>query len=297
VSVVRFPLEPEKDNEDEAQIGATPVTLCIAGACQYRNKPMIVTCTDWKVSSSFGASETADKLRWLKPPNWIALTAGGAASADALVRAYRAGLKDKPITEDNATQLFNEVAVGQMTWMKNNLVERLLGVTYEHLRLKGKKEFPESVLLDTYIKLREVNLGASLIVAGFVPHQKSMKPLICKIDRRGEVTVTDHFEAIGEGRNVANPPLLRRQYTSDVSLMDAIYRLYEAKKLAEIVPSVGEDTSIDILFPTGEMQQLRDPHGFDVVEKMFRKYGPRLRIEKPAVKRQYFEELDFERLH
>jgi hypothetical protein len=295
--VVRFPFEPEEQREFEAQIGATPVTLCIAGACQYRNKPIIVTCTDWKSSSSLGASETADKLRWLKPPNWIALTAGGAAHADALVRAYRVGLKDKPITEENATELFNEIAVGQMAWIKNNLVQRLLGVTYEHLRLKGKKEFPESVILDTYVELRKVTLGASLIVAGFVQRNDSMKPLICKVDRSAQVTVTDHFEAIGEGLYVANPPLLRRQYNSDVSVMDAIYRLYEAKKLAEIVPSVGEDTSVDILFPTGEMQQLRDPQGFDIIEKMFRKYSPKMRIAKPALKARYFDDLSFERLH
>jgi hypothetical protein len=206
-------------------------------------------------------------------------------------------LRTNPSQKTTQCNCLMKLRFGQMAWLKNNLVERELGVKYEYLRVRGKKEFPESVVLDTYIKLREVTLGASLIVAGFVPHNDSMKPLICKIDRSAEVTVTDHFETIGEGRYVANPPLLRRQYNSDVSLMDAIYRLYEAKKLAEIVPSVGEDTSVDILFPNGDMHQLRNPQGFDIVEKMFRKYGPKVRIKKPALRGKYLEELGFDRLH
>ena len=100
-------------------------------------------------------------------------------------------------------------------------------------------------------------------MAGFVSHNKSMKPLICKVGRDGDVSITDHFEMIGEGRYVAIPPMLRRQYNSSVSLMDAIYRVYEAKTLAEIVPSVGEDTSIDILYPDGTLEQVSSKRGYD----------------------------------
>jgi hypothetical protein len=183
-----------------------------------------------------------------------------------------------------------------MKWLKNNFVELRLGVTYEHLRLRGKKEFPESVLLDTYVRLKRIDLGASLILAGFVPHKSSMKPLICKVDRSGEVTVTEHFETIGEGRYVAQPPLLRRQYNSDVSLMDAIYRLYEAKTLAEIVPSVGEDTSIDILHPDGDLSQVRNPQGYAVLDSMLKRFGSKRLIDKPPIKKRYFDTLDFDRL-
>jgi 20S proteasome alpha/beta subunit len=290
----RLPLET--DAQDKQYVRGTPVTLCIAAACQYRNSQMIVTCTDWKSSSSFGATETADKLRWLKSPNWIALTAGGAADADGLVRSYRAGLKDKTITDSNAPELFSAVAVSRLDWLRNNYVQRTLGVDYKHLREKGKKEFPESVWLDTYLHAKQINLGASLIVAGFVPFRSSAKPLICKVDRSGEVAVSDHFEMIGEGRYVALPPILQRQYSSSVTLMDAVYRLYEAKTLAEIVPSVGEDTSIDVLFPNGQMCQIKSRQGYDMLDRMVRKHGPKKRIQVPRYRAKYFESLSFDSL-
>jgi 20S proteasome alpha/beta subunit len=88
------------------------VTLCIAAACQYRNKPRIIICTDWKVSSSYGSAENTDKMRWIKKPNWVALTAGGATACDALVRMYRQSLSNEEITEGNALGVFTRVAHG-----------------------------------------------------------------------------------------------------------------------------------------------------------------------------------------
>ena len=273
------------------------MTLCIAAACQYRNKPRIVTCSDWKLTTSYGSAETTDKLRWIKAPNWVALTAGSAPHADALVRAYRESLRDVQITEDNALGLFKKTATKTLIDLKNDYVTKLLGVSYEHLRLKGKKEFPESVLLETYLGVRKIDLGASLIIAGFVPLRSSKKPLICRIDGDSDVSISDHFECIGSGGFVARPNLLRRSYSSDVSLMDAMYRLYEAKKLAEIVPSVGEDTSIDILYPDGELEQLSLTDGHDRMDSMCRRFGPKPNIVKPRLERKYFESLDFLRLH
>jgi len=272
------------------------VTLCIAAACQYRNQPRIVTCTDWKLSSTLGSSETADKLRWIKKPNWVALTAGVAAKAEALVRTYRGFFANKEITEETAPGLFTTTAIAQLMWLKNCYVRQKHAVTYDHFREKGKKEFPESVFLKTHMEVEAIDLGASLIIAGFVNHGTSMKPLICKIARSGEVSITDHFETIGEGLYVARPPLLMREYNSEVSLMDAIYRLYEAKTLAEIVPSVGKDTSIDVLYPNGELEQVSSRKGYDLLDKMFRKYGPKACIKKPPLKRAYFDDLDFSRL-
>ncbi len=273
------------------------MTLCIAAACQYRNKPRIITCSDWKSSSSFGSTETADKLRWLKKPNWVALVAGDAAKAETLVRTYRLALAGSEIAEDNALLLFSNIAIAHLKWLKNSFVQRRHGVTYEHFRQKGKREFPESVFLTTHMEAEKIDLGSSLIVAGFVRHGRAMKPLICKVARDGEVSITDHFEAIGEGRYVATPPLLRRQYSSTVSLMDAIYRLYEAKTLAEIVPSVGEDTSIDILYPDGTLEQVSSKKGYDLLDVMWKKYGPKYNIVKPRLEKKYFESLDFASLH
>jgi 20S proteasome alpha/beta subunit len=272
------------------------VTLCIAAACQYRNKPRIITCTDWKVSSSFGSAENADKLRWIKKPNWVALTAGGATASDALVRMYRQSLSSEEITEENALGVFTRVAHDRLAQMKNAHVVRTLGVTYDHLRSKGKKELPESVVLDVYRGLLAINLDASLIVAGFVPVRQAMKPLICRIPQNCDVSISDHFECIGSGSVIARPTLLRRSYSSDVSLMEAAYRVFEAKKLSEVIDSVGGSTSLDVLFPDGYLEQLSDK-GHDRMHTMFKRFGPKSSILKPRLEEKYFDSLEFSSLH
>jgi hypothetical protein len=122
-----------------------------------------------------------------------------------------------------------------------------------------------------------------------------MKPLICRINQKGEVSISDHFECIGEGLVVANPTLLRRSIDSDVSLMDAVYRLYEAKSLAEVLSSVGEDTSVDLLYPNGDLEQLSQV-GHDKMAAMFRKFGPKRNIYKPKLQKSYWDSLDFLKL-
>jgi len=37
--------------------------------------PRIVTCTDWRVTTGYGSANNTDKMRWIKKPNWVALTA------------------------------------------------------------------------------------------------------------------------------------------------------------------------------------------------------------------------------
>jgi hypothetical protein len=248
------------------------------------------------VSTDYGSAKNTDKLRWIKKPNWVALTAGERRSADALVRACRKEVADEAINEDNAVRKLTKIAEEHMVRRKSAYVFGLLGVTYEHFRHNWRNEFPEAIALETLIGIRQVHLGASLIVAGFVPVRTTMKPLICRISRSGAVSISDHFECTGEGAIVANPTLLRRSYDSDVSLMDAVYRLYEAKSLAEVLNSVGEDTSIDLLFPNGELEQLSQ-RGHDKMTTMFKKFGPKKNIIKPKMEEKYWDSLDFLKLH
>jgi hypothetical protein len=77
--------------------------------------------------------------------------------------------------------------------------------------------------------------------------------------------------------------------------MDAAYRLFEAKKLSEVIASVGEETSIDVLFPKGELEQL-SVAGHEQMGIMFRRMGPSRRMKMPRFEEKYFDGLDFLRL-
>ena len=290
---------PEPEDEPtlvDIELEDEPVTLCIAAACQYRNQPRIVTCTDWKVSTPYGSAENADKMRWIKKPNWVALTAGNKRVSDALVRTSRVAVANQEITELSALGIFTRIAQRQIKVVKNTYVFSSLGVSYKNFRLHWETQFPLAVALETFSEIRKKHLDASLIVAGFVSEGNSHKPLICQIDRFGNVSISEHFECSGEGATVAKPALLRREYHSSVSLMDAAYRLYEAKKLAEVFDSVGKDISVDILYPDGTLEQFSDK-GHDRLEIMLKRFGPKEKIVKPKLEKRYFDSLDFNSLH
>ena len=272
------------------------MTLCIAAACQYRNQPRIITCTDWKASTNYGSAENADKLRWIKKPNWVALTAGNKRVCDALVRAVRVSVENQELNELSALRILTRIAQRQIKVVKNDYVFSALGVSYKYFRLHWESQFPLALALETFSEIRQKKLESSLIVAGFMRQGNSHKPLICKIETNGNVSISEHFECSGQGATVANPTLLRREYNSSVSLMEAAYRLYEAKKLAEVFDSVGKDTSIDVLYPSGELEQF-SYKGHDRLDTMLRHFGPKSKIKLPRLESKYFDSLDFNSLH
>ncbi len=264
-----------------------PVTLCIAAICHEDGKDRIVLCSDWKSSSSLGSSQTADKLRWIKKPDWLVLTAGKIHEIELLVRAYRKKFKTVEITEDNATEEIESVAKEQLIKRKADYVERQLGVTYEYFRTHGQ-EFPVDLRAGIFAAIRQIDLGASLLFAGYVkPERGKPRPLLCTVKQDSSVSIETDFGMVGEGLMVAIPPLRRREFDSGISMMKAIYQVYEAKTLAEIVPSVGEDTSLDVFFPDGTLQSLTKS-GYQYLDNRLREYGPRPRVRSVRHKQSFF---------
>jgi hypothetical protein len=268
----------------ETQIGLRgriPVTLCIAAACQEEGKPRVVVCSDWKSSSSLGSSQTSDKLRWLKrKPTWLALTAGKERAIESLVRRYRKELESEgDITDSNAEEIFERIAKRHLQKVKSDCVERELGVSYDYFRTH-LDEFPPQIQIGMFNRVSRTDLGVSLLVLGFVKvGRKSQQPLICKVGSDGSTSICPHFGAIGEGWLVATPSLLRREFSSNVSLKKAIYQLYESKTLAETVPSVGDDTSVDVFYPNGTLRSITKS-GYSYLDKMLKVYGPKHRVTR-----------------
>lgn len=250
-------------------------------------------CSDWKAGSSLGSSQTADKLRWLKKPYWVALTAGRQNAIESLIRVYRRELATlSEITDVSAEQTFERIAKEQLVKAKSDCVERELGVTYEYFRTHPR-EFPPHIQAEIFTAVRKTNLGASLLVVGFFqPIRGSREPLICVVRPDASVSIAPDFGTIGEGYLVATPPLLRRDFDSTVSLRKALYQVYEAKTLAEIVNSVGEDTSLDVFYPDGSLKSVTKL-GYDCLDRRLREYGPKRKISITRWKESYLQPFPF----
>jgi len=114
-----------------------------------------------------------------------------------------------------------------------------------------------------------------LIIAGCVPGDDG-DPLteIFRTDAWGNFYREENFSAIGSGAHVASAALFQREHDSSVKLMNALYNVFEAKRLGEISPGVGVSTTIDVMLSDGSVRAISD-ECFDTLEKFFRRYGPK----------------------
>jgi len=78
-----------------------------------------------------------------------------------------------------------------------------------------------------------------LLVLGFIENE----PMIIYLDEQGPVA-SEAFLAIGPGGAAAEAMLTWRKLTRHTPLDEAIYYLYEAKRIAEAFPLVGKSTTI-----------------------------------------------------
>lgn len=67
--------------------------------------------------------------------------------------------------------------------------------------------------------------------------------------------------------------------------METIYTLYEAKRLAEVVPGVGE-ASIDAIEPSGAMREWSD-NLEQRCRELFRKLGPKLDLSQTQAEKLF----------
>ena len=279
-------LEPNVPDVDvEVLFGGTRMTLCIAAACIERQKPRIVTCIDWKASSGLGSVETFDKFQELGS-GWIALMAGKASRARELTKYISAMLNSQPITPVNVQDVVTLGAAAHSRNLKEEYCLMRLGMNYDKF-LEWTKD--NQTLAEPYLdQIATLKLGASVLVAGFVKNKDgSDYPVICTVNQIGEVTLENHFGAVGEGASIAVPSLYRREYDwEQTQLGKAVYQVYEAKTLAEVLDSVGGLTSIDILYPDGTLKSL-ESKGYTYYGKLMKRFGPKPKISGIKWKDEY----------
>jgi hypothetical protein len=69
----------------------------------------------------------------------------------------------------------------------------------------------------------------------------------------------------------------QRDHDSEKPLLETIYTVYEAKRLSEIVPGVGEATSIEVMEPSGKIWTWTDALE-EQCGDLFQKIGPKLKL-------------------
>ncbi|MGB8412460.1 MAG: hypothetical protein WCE23_06505 [Candidatus Binatus sp.] len=247
------------------------VTLCIAATCEHKGKPCIVFCSDRKIVQGDVSSETGDKLSWFIP-RWPILYAGTISRAHELIDVYRTELKRAKFKKST---IFDEFK--RPPWIyKDKLLEdrsrKAAGLAYKEF-LAQKSAFTDFDKLLAFIT--DSDIECELILGGFVDEES----YLFVVDGEGGVSYEDDFAAIGSGADLATAVLRFRKQYSVRNLAETIYRLYEAKKFAQMEPNVGRRTFIDVLEPRGKDNNAKvrirslSKGGFQMLDSYYKQYG------------------------
>ena len=97
--------------------------------------------------------------------------------------------------------------------------------------------------------------------------------MIVQVNGDHGVSIKEDFAVAGSGSYLAQYGLLHRQHYDVQTLDRTIYCVYEAKKYAERVSSVGKITYFVVIQPSSKAVMLTGL-GTEELEKLFANYGP-----------------------
>jgi 20S proteasome alpha/beta subunit len=283
------------------------MTLCVAAACQERGKPRIVIGTDWRAGTETATADIQDKLYWIDD-NIAVLIAGTVSRAIELKDTYKQFLrkrekqeKNKPETEREPLTTANllDVFKAAPTIHKNKLINEYVGLRFgmtypAFLRCVAAKEIPESIAEETLNDIKRIYPDCQLIIVFFLDKDS----YILKVDGDGTLESCESFAAIGSGADVAESVLYQREHQDSNAVGKTVYHVFEAMLLGSIAPGVGDEPTIDVLYPPGERSKgvygaYLNKKGEAFMKRKFKDLGPKKFSNFPRLQDRYFDK-DFD---
>jgi 20S proteasome alpha/beta subunit len=219
------------------------MSIGIAAICKENDAGRIVACMDTKVSTDSTSAETEVKWDYLND-DIRAIFAGKVPYARELIGIYRNRFRDTPFDWDHALEQLR-IPPQIFKWQKcEAYTQSRLGIPYERFLKDGKKEIASSVHQRMTYDLDAITTDVDLIIFGF----EKTKPRLFKFscDELWEESI---FACIGTGEEAAKHSLSRRKQKTFTSLARSLYNIWEAKKLSELSPTVGQRTITLVLEP------------------------------------------------
>lgn len=219
------------------------MTVCIAALCD--GGLSVVLAADRRIGMVFVEGEMeSGKIRFLHE-HWRAMIAADedAAYAFEVVRKARKRLKDIP-KRPSAETVKQALADAYREVRDEHITALFLppGWTIEKFTDKGVELLGEHKYVQIVNAISEYDLKISILACGF----GEFRGEILRLSDHGLVTIqTDAgFDAIGSGDDLAFAQLFERGYALSMSEQEALYYVYEAKKVAEHASGVGEQTDV-----------------------------------------------------
>jgi len=255
------------------------MTVCIAAQCLYKGSPCFVLCTDARLEDDYSGGDVALKME-ASSGNWMHLIAGNVARAQEFMAIMRAHTDTHTEEEAEVIQAFRVAP----RLMKQRLVAEYLdtrwGIGLDNFRENGAKHFPVDTYARIHAEIEQIEIGCEVVIAGYAGNV----PVLCLVNRSGSVTPHTGFATAGSGYLLAQASLFRRNYRWSYRIEQAIYAVYEAKRLAEMAPGVGKTTNMAVFGPLRKLNggsirtasvSFVSPAGFAELDKQLARYGPK----------------------
>jgi len=227
------------------------MTVCIAAICDDNDEEKIVLCSDRRVGSALGSSDTMMKERSLRH-GWKCLTSGTENDINALFRLYDVKFRDeKNLTYAKIDETIKSALFERKVQLAEEYIRARFAISYEEFIKAGKNQLPADLFHDGIQKIAALDLKAEFILAGFI--NRSAEIYFTESTARANPVTS--FAVVGEGEYVASSVLLRRAQNAWDSLECTLYNVYEAKKYSEAVGSVGRNTFLTVLSADGKSRE------------------------------------------
>lgn len=245
------------------------MTVCIAAICRDNDEEKIVLCSDKRMSSGLGSSEAGRKELSLRH-GWRCLVSGDEDHFLALVRLYDIHFADKDrLTYANLDEAMKAPLYQRKKAIAEEYIRKRFAISHEEFVKFGKERLPADLFHEANQVINHTDLRASLIVAGFL----GPSPEIYYTDEHCGAHPVMNFATIGEGSHLAHSVLLRREQIGWNSLSSTLYNVYEAKRYAESIGSVGPGTNITVMKSDGTKRITSHELDSQLAEA-YKKYGP-----------------------
>lgn len=214
-------------------------TVCIAAVCVDKTRVFAVLCSDTRVEWQGITSTDLGYKRVSVAPGVSIMFAGSITGAREMIERYRKYLSKNTLLFDDPCDGLHVPLRAQQRADAERYLSATLGMKYsEFIRLDAgsqKQHMSDMLAWKQYAQL--------LVVWSGKKSGRSFVRLFVVTDKVDELPSHAH---IGVGANASLAALHLRNYRANCGLAEAVYSVYEAKRVAELVPGVGQETHMEI---------------------------------------------------
>jgi hypothetical protein len=174
------------------------------------------------------------------------------------------------LDDTNIVKLIRDALNDRKRALADEFTQGRYGMSYHDFLTHGKSQLPLDIFQRAILAIENLRIGADCIIAGF----SDGFPILVETDQQCRAHIRESFTAIGEGAYLAHASLMHRQHDELGLLGTSLYSVFEAKKWAERVRSVGDFTSISVLSSDGKFQRVSGS-GKSFLEQQFNVFGPK----------------------